>query len=141
MLCIELSRNGKRLATGGLPGKGVLSVIFDRVFAEVHGPRELLHFSFGGLDTSAQPNASLTWAYGGVLVGDEFTVRFVEATASDEPHDRAPPMPRSTTDERRARLKHLRIIEREAKLLRKELGLAAPRERLTRRAARGRSPR
>ena len=56
MLCIELSRNGERLATAGLPGKGVLSVVFNRVLSDPNGPLERRHFSLGGLVSSSRTN-------------------------------------------------------------------------------------
>jgi len=71
MLCIELSRNGQRVATAGRPGKGVLSVIFNRVLSDAYGPVERRHFSFGRLDLSTEPNRSLHWGGGDVEVIDE----------------------------------------------------------------------
>jgi len=123
MLCIELSRNGKRLATAGLPGKGVLSAIFDRVLTIANGPKELRRFSLGGLDLSTQPNLSVGWAYGKIEHGDEFVLRFLDLPEADPPRHRSHPRPRSKATERRARMEHLRRIEAEAKELREHLGL------------------
>ena len=119
MLCIEVSRNGKRLATAGLPRKGVLSVIFDRVLSDAHGPAERRHFSLGGLDTSTEPNSSLHWVAGDVQVGDEFVVRYLERISADPPKRSEPSTRPSAAELRRFRQQQLRNLGAEIKRVRK----------------------
>ena len=123
MLCIELHRNGTRLATAGLPGKGVLTLIFDRVLSDSHGPEESRHFRLGGLDTSTEPNTSVTWLSQPVTVGDEFVVRFLEQESADRPRHRSPSISPSKAELRRTRLRQLRAMERDVLRIRKHLGL------------------
>ena len=138
VLCIELRRNGKRLATAGLPGKGVISVIFDRVFSDARGPKELLHFRLGGLDSSSsEPSSHLEWAGGDVEVGDEFTVRFLHGESSDPPVSVEPPLPRTKAAVRRRKVAWLRVLEKQVQDLRKEL--AGPRRKTQARRSRRRS--
>ena len=118
MLCIELSRNGERLATAGLPGKGVLSVIFDRVLSDAYGPVERRNFRLGGLDASTEPNSSLHWVGGDVEVGDEFAIRFFQGESADPPKYSEPEYPRTPAKLRRFRQRQLRNLEAEVKKVR-----------------------
>lgn len=123
MLCIELSRNGKRVATAGLPGKGVLSLIFNRVLSEHRGPEELRFVRLGGLDTESDPEAHVDWFEDDVMVGDEFVVRFVEREAADAPGTRRPNVCGLPQESREERLARLKALEEGAAKLRAELGL------------------
>ena len=123
MLCIELSRNGKRLATAGLPGKGLLTALFNRTLTDANGPKEIRGFGLGGRDVSVQPNADLLWAQGKIEPGDEFVLRILELPEADPPRHRSYPKPRSKAAKRRTWMAHLRRIEAEAKELREQLGL------------------
>src|SRR5689334_2997495 len=128
MLCIELSRNGECLATAGLPGKGVLSVVFNRVLSDPNGPLERRRFSLGGLDVSVEPNQSLHWVGGDVKVGDEFVVRYLENDSADPP-SHAEPSTRPTESElRQFRHRQLRYLESEMRRVRKLLD-APPEEK------------
>lgn len=118
MLCIEVSRNGERLATAGLPGKGVLSVIFNRVLSDPNGPVERRHFSLGGLDVSVEPNQSLHWVEGDVEIGDEFIVRFLEKDFADAPLHAEPSSRPGASELRRFRRRQLKNLEAEMKRVR-----------------------
>jgi len=126
MLCIELQRNGERLATAGLAGPGVLSVIFDRVLSEAMGPKERLHFRLGGLDTSVEPNSLVHWVGGSVVLGDTFTLRFLQGDAADPPAHAEPSTDPTPGELRRFRQRQLRHLEAEVKKVR---GLLASEKR------------
>lgn len=123
MLCIELTRNGTRLATAGLPGNGVITLMFSRVLSDARGPGEIRDFSLSGLDSSTAPQQSLSWCRGAVGVGDEFVVRFVEQPLADAPAHREPSIPRTAEEARVAHMEHLAFLESEARELRAKLGL------------------
>ena len=131
MLCIELQRNGTLLATSGLPGKGVLSVIFDRVLSDARGPKELLHYRLGGLDSSCEPNTHLVWAAGKVSVGDEFTVRFFQGESADRPIHSEPSTRPTASELRRFRRRQLRHLEAEVKKVRALLTPKARKDPMT----------
>ena len=118
MLCIELSRNGKRLATAGLPGEGVVSLIFTRVLTERLGPEEVRTVRLGGLDTE-----HVDWFGDDVAVGDEFIVRFVERDQADPPASRRPNVCGVPEESREERLERLKALEDGAAKLRALLGL------------------
>lgn len=141
MLCIELSRNGQRLATAGLPGKGVLSVIFNRVLSDPNGPVEKRHFSLGGLDVSTEPNTSLHWVGGEVEVGDEFVVRYFDAELADTPRHAEPSTRPTEAELRRFRQRQLRNLEAEIKRVRKLLDEEKGKARKRRPPRRTSSPR
>jgi hypothetical protein len=126
MLCIELTRNGKRLATAGLPGNGVVSLIFDRVLSEHRGPKEHRHFSLGGLDTTTDPQTSVHWTGGDVQVGDSFIVRFIDLDAADKPTHSEPSKSPTTAELRRYRKRQLRHLEAEIKRAREWLATNMP---------------
>lgn len=132
MLCIELSRNGERLATAGLQGKGVLSVIFDRVLSDPNGPVERRHFSLGGLDVSTEPNKSLHWVGGEIEVGDEFVVRYVEGESADPPKHSEPSTHPTEAELRRFRQRQLRNLEAEMRRVRALLAEGKQRKALKR---------
>jgi hypothetical protein len=140
MLCIELNRNGQRLATAGLQGKGVLSVIFDRALSDAHGPIEHRHFRLGGLDTSTEPNSTLHWIGGPVDIGDTFTLRFLESDSADPPTHSEPSTDPTPAELRRFRQQQLRSLESELKVRallgvepRRKKPRPAPRRKLSRR--------
>jgi len=121
MLCIEVSRNGERLAAAGLPGKGVVSVVFNRVLSDANGVLERRDFRMGGLDVSVEPNRSLHWTGGKVEVGDEFIVRFIEKDVADAPlHAELSSRP-SESELRRFRRRQLKNLEAELLRVRKLL--------------------
>jgi hypothetical protein len=123
MLCIEVSRNGTRLATAGLPGKGVISLLFDRILSDNRGPDELRSVRLGALDCSGEQNENLNWLYEDVAICDEFVVRFIEGEVADEPERRSPSVRRSAEEARTAETARLEWLEAEAKKLREKLGL------------------
>jgi hypothetical protein len=129
MLCIELNRNGQRLATAGLQGKGVLSVIFDRVLSDAHGPMERRHFRLGGLDTSTEPNSMLHWIGGPVEIGDTFTVRFLDSDSADPPTHSEPSTEPTPAELRRFRQQQLRNLESELKKVRAFLAVDSRRKK------------
>ncbi len=123
MFCIELSRNGKRVATAGLPGNGVLSLTFTRVLSEHRGPEEFRTVRLGGLDTESDPESFVEWFDDDVKLGDEFVVRFVERETADAPGTRRPNLCGLPQESREERLERLKALEEGASKLRAELGL------------------
>jgi len=84
MIAFQVSLNGERLCTAGVGDKGVLSAIVTWVLRTADGvpsPSEL-SLSVGGLAADAH----LEWpAPRHLAVGDEVTVRIVEAAEADPP--------------------------------------------------------
>jgi hypothetical protein len=119
VICIELTRNGTKLAVAGLEGDGVLSTLVTGL-ARGGEPRNF-QFSLGGLEFSGSDKWSLQWAIGPATVGDEFTVRVLELDRCDPPSKReAFETPEQV---RQATVAHLERIEAEARGLREQLGL------------------
>ncbi len=95
MICFELSRNGKRMATAGRPGFAVLSAIFTwvrrRSRRKPGAAEEELNFSLGGLDSNDELNGyHVQWLNEDAKVGDVFTLRVLERDRVDPPKSRSP---------------------------------------------------
>jgi hypothetical protein len=75
--------NGERLCTAGIGGNGVLTTIVSWVG---RGRRGHFHMHVGGLDSRTDQH--IRWEVPAVRVGDEITVRVVEAGAVDPPAER-----------------------------------------------------
>ena len=119
MICIELTRNGTRLAVAGLEGDGVLSAYVTGI-ARGGQPRNF-QFSLGGLQISGSEKWSVRWVDGLATVGDELIVRVLELDRCEPPSKReAFETPEQV---REAHLAHLERIEAEARGLREQLGL------------------
>jgi hypothetical protein len=86
MLCIELTRNGKRLATAGLRGEGVLSLDFTCLRVGPGSRHEAQRFDLFALDYRVRKQ--LTWAKGRLEAGDEFVVRIRDRATADPPRNR-----------------------------------------------------
>lgn len=81
MICFELSINGKRLATAGIPDQAVLSA--NVTWAGDGKKRRDLFASLGGLDSNTAPGHHLRWLFRKLKVGDSVAVRVVEGASSD----------------------------------------------------------
>ncbi|MGZ7079936.1 MAG: hypothetical protein ACXVJT_11020 [Thermoanaerobaculia bacterium] len=93
MICFELSRNGRRLATAGLPGFAVLSAIFTSVRrrpnANYPKVQKQLDFRLGGLDSNdTLEKPHVEWVEGRMKVGDVFTLRVLEQADAEPPRTR-----------------------------------------------------
>jgi hypothetical protein len=139
MRCIELVKDGERIAIAGLPGKGVLSLIFDRVLSDNHGPNEDRRFTLGGLDTTTEPQTSVRWTGGKVEIGESFLVRFLDLDAADKPAHSEPSQLPTASELRRFRKRQLRHLEAEIKRVRKWLATSAPTPPVRDKARRGTS--
>jgi hypothetical protein len=112
MICFELSRNGKRMATAGIPGLAVLTATFTWVRRRLKpgstAIEEDLKVHLGGL-SSNDPSDSyhLAWFDRGAKVGDLFTVRILEGDRVDRPRSRTP-----REDEGASGKKRIAYIER-----------------------------
>lgn len=92
MICFEVSLNGQRLATGGIPGFAVLSTVVSWVRSR-HRPEPyrssgVLDFHLGGLDANPRRHADhrhLEWVRRDVALGDVVQVRVLEAESADPP--------------------------------------------------------
>lgn len=119
MICIQLIRNGTKLAVAGLKGDGVLSAHITGL-TKGGEPRNF-QFSLHGLEISGSEKWSLQWVNGPAMVGDEFTVRLLELDRCEPPSKREA---FETPEQLREGLvAHLERIEAEARGLREELGL------------------
>lgn len=84
MLCLELSVNGKKVATAGLAGYGVISNIVTWVHRR-REPQSRVDVSLGGIDSNTEPGEHLHWARADLAAGDTVTLRVVENVALDAP--------------------------------------------------------
>lgn len=82
MICFEICVNGKKVCLAGVGNSGNINTIINGF-----GDGQRLRLSVGGLDN----NEHLRWTERHSLeVGDEVTVKIVEAEAADEPISREP---------------------------------------------------
>ena len=86
MLCFEISVNGEKLCTAGVGESGVLTSILSWVQAQPEKSQEgireeKLYLSASGLKDDEHSE----WLRQKVKVGDEVTLRIIEATMPDEP--------------------------------------------------------
>jgi hypothetical protein len=125
MLCIEVTRNGRRVATGGVSGRGGVMLVFG---TDQDGVRVRSEFVLAGCDATTEPASALQWARAPAKIGDRFLVRFVERREAD-PARRLRSTRRAS---RRARLKHLRELERQVEKLRTDLEVRDRERRRTR---------
>lgn len=85
MICFDLYLNGERLCRAGKEDISVLSSILSYVIPRGGGKPEL-ELSVGGLSTLPDADVHSKWLHGHeIRVGDEVTIRIVEADTSDEP--------------------------------------------------------
>lgn len=90
MIAFEISVNGEKLCTAGIGDKGVLSAI-------INGPKRP-NLSVGGLANDEHLHWLEREAGFGLKVGDEVTVRIVEADCVDEPVGRSVSPTRAETE-------------------------------------------
>ncbi len=88
MICFEVTLNGKRLATAGLPGKGVMTTMVELAEPSAPGAPRWLVLRVGGFDTSdpVKDGEHVSWVEKQPLsVGDTVTVRVLARDQSDPP--------------------------------------------------------
>lgn len=98
MRAFEVFTNGKRLCLAGIGDDGVLTAI---VSFAAKKDREIndLRLNVGGLISPL--HESVTWTNEHLNVGDEITVRIVEANTPDSPNDRAQSNPADDLEKRK----------------------------------------
>src|SRR5262245_19226879 len=119
MLCIELTRNGKRLATAGVKRGGVSVSLGGPVSRGQPPAGDGWEVYVGGWEEASTKGVwSLDWLRRPLRAEDVIIVRVLECTAPDEPRRRR----RVLTDNgRRAKERRLLWYKRQASKLRKEL--------------------
>jgi hypothetical protein len=95
MICFEVSLNGQRLTTAGIPGFAVLSTVItwvrSRQRPEPYRTSGVLDFSVGGLDSNPRKHADrkhLAWVGRHLAVGDVVEVGIRESESPDQPLSR-----------------------------------------------------
>jgi hypothetical protein len=83
MKAFVVHHNGKQLCTAGIGANGVLSAIVDWVG---RGDLGEFHMHVGGLDSASDEH--VRWQVPEIAVGDEITIRLVEADTIDQPVQR-----------------------------------------------------
>jgi hypothetical protein len=83
MKAFVVHRNGEQLCTAGIGTDGVLSAIVNWVSRGNEGE---FHMHVGGLDTSTDEH--VRWRVPEIGIGDEITIRIVEADTVDQPVQR-----------------------------------------------------
>lgn len=82
MICFEMRINGKYVATGSVDDDGVMSADVTWVTPNPTRPRpQELRARLGGILNEAH----VTWVEQDLQVGDEVTIRIVEADRRDDP--------------------------------------------------------
>ena len=123
MICFQVMRNGKRLATAGsFENGGVLSFDMTRVTGSQRNPSNSNRFNLWGGDWSVNPNEVVTWCSGDLAVGDELVVRVIESTNPDAPAGIGLKVPHPDEAIEKAR-KDIAELEQEARFLRRTFGL------------------
>ena len=84
MRAFEVFVNHKRLCSAGIGEDGVLTAIV--TFATKKGHRDDLELHVGGLISPVREN--VTWAHDALKVGDEISVKIVDANTTDPPSRR-----------------------------------------------------
>ncbi len=123
MICFEVTRNGKRLATAASPeSPGVLSFDMARVTGSQRVPPDSNTFTLWAVDWRSAPNEIRKWCEGDLSVGDELVVRVVESANPDPPTviEHGPPEPADLIERERL---NLEALEGQVRLLRRKLGL------------------
>src|SRR5262245_44001332 len=83
MIAFEVYLNGRKLCLAGVGNDGVLAAITDYVA----GSRpDRLHLQVGGLLSPQEEH--VCWRNAKLNLGDEITIRIVEATSVDRPRER-----------------------------------------------------
>jgi len=122
MVCIELhKKNGERLAAAGLPGDGIVTLVFDWHRSDLFGPSGSGTLRLRGLDMSSEPAEKLLWLIHPAGVGDEFVVSYVDDETADEPVRRDEDVPHKNEEYRRALAKRLEALEDQARRMREML--------------------
>jgi hypothetical protein len=92
MICFQVSLNGQRLTTAGIPGFAVLSTtltwVRSRHRPEPYRTSGVLNFRVGGLDANSRKRADgkhVEWVGRDIAVGDVVEVRILESESSDPP--------------------------------------------------------
>jgi hypothetical protein len=88
MLAFEISINGKRLC---IAGTGMASVVSTGVSWTRREP-DTIRFNVGGI-VAANPLEHFDWKTPRVGIGDEITVRLIDATIGDDPDEVYQPAP------------------------------------------------
>jgi hypothetical protein len=83
---LEVQLNGKKLCTAGIDQAGVLNAMVDVVWRKPKA-EYAMHLRVGGM----QGDQHLRWAAAELAVGDEISVRIVEAPTIDTPSPVEPP--------------------------------------------------
>ncbi len=88
VLCLELTINGERKATAGVPGDGVLTFTATWVKGknEDDGLREERELRLGGIDSCTEE--FVDWMEGQLEVGDVVTLRVIEQDEAGPPGSR-----------------------------------------------------
>jgi hypothetical protein len=127
MLCIELTRNGRRLATAGVR-KGSVAVFLGGEVRRGQPAGDGWELWVGGSEGSTKNYTSLRWVKRAVRANDVVVARFIESNAPDEPAKRHT-VRVTPNDVRRAKAQRLRRLEREAAELRKAPSASKPARR------------
>jgi hypothetical protein len=85
MRTFDVRLNGKQLCVAGIDGDGALNAMVD--YTAGHGGQRL-SLTVGGLGADA--DKFLTWSVISLNVGDEITLKIVEADSADSPQSRTP---------------------------------------------------
>jgi hypothetical protein len=87
LIAFEISINGTKSCTAGIEGRGVVSVLVDRIWRVGPDEQEKLLLDAGGLISDTGQGAEfLKWLKEESLcLGDTITIRIVDVPATDEP--------------------------------------------------------
>jgi hypothetical protein len=135
MLCLDVRRNGKKVAVIGVPTKAdpVVGARCSLAAEVTHkGRRHAVKLHLFGFERRAAERVSLEWGDTALRLGDKVSIRAVEAARADPPRRRYD-LTRSATEEKRARkqgaraaLRHfqgeLKRIEGEVRKWKKQAG-------------------
>src|SRR5262245_25033312 len=90
MICFEVEINGQKVATAGIPGLAVLSVITSWVCSPGQEPGAMiedLDVSIAGLDSNSEDEEGthMRWGRRELAPGDTVTVRVLDQETADPP--------------------------------------------------------
>jgi hypothetical protein len=84
MVCFEVTRNGKRLTTAGIRGKGALTVMLGGEVWRGRPAGDGWELWIGGLDSGAKARG-LRWTHRLLKLDDTIVIRIVRSASADEP--------------------------------------------------------
>jgi hypothetical protein len=104
MYCFDVARDGRRLATVGIRGKGALTVMLGGEVKNGRPTGNGWELWIGGLESSARLTRHIRWVHRPLKLGDTIVVRVVKRASADAPSVRLrvqPPKSASRASSRR----------------------------------------